>query len=258
MKTEHIETMDELVFKNRNKLYGAYLLRRKYQKNLVLSLLSGLFVILSVVSYPLIAAFLNPDHGIHIGPEYVIAGPMPPPADVAPPPPPPPPPAPVAPDRIRFVAPMVVDKDVDDNMIPQGEMDNQPSQAPPPEMTDIPPVDNAKNTIEQPVPPQEPFILVEQMPEFPGGETELFSFLSQNLRYPPEARQINVSGVVFVYFVVEPDGLVSGIRVRRGIGSGCDEEAMRIVGLMPRWSPGKQGGVPVRVQFTLPVKFTLL
>jgi protein TonB len=111
--------------------------------------------------------------------------------------------------------------------------------------------------IEQPAPKQEPWISVEQPPEFPGGEPALFKFLADNLKYPPEAKELGVTGRVFVYFVVEPDGSVSSVSVKRGIGSGCDEEAVRVVQSLPRWSPGKQGGIAVRVQFTLPVKFVL-
>ena len=257
MKTEHVESMEELVFKNKNKLYGAYILRRKYQKHLVVSLLVGIFVLFSAISYPLLAAYLNHNHRIHYEPDggVIIAGPTPP-ADVAPPPPPPPP-DPVVPDRIRFVAPVVVDKDVETDMIPQGELNNQPPNSLPPDITDIPPVDNSKSPIEQPVSPEKPWITVELMPEFPGGNDEMFKFLAQNLRYPVEAREISVSGKVYIYFVVEPDGSISSLKVMRGIGSGCDEEALRVVSLMPKWIPGKQGGIAVRVQYILPVRFTL-
>lgn len=257
MKTQHVESMEELVFKNKNKLYGAYLLRRKYQKHLVISLLFGLFLLFSAISYPLIAAYLHPAHRIYSEPGggVIIVGGLPP-AD-EPPPPPPPPPDLVTPERIRLLTPVVVDKDVDNDLVLQDDLDNQPLAAVPPEIMDLPPVDNSKNTIEQPVAPQEPWISVEIPPEFPGGETELFKYLKDNLRYPAEAKELGVTGRVFVYFVVEPDGTISSLNVKRGIGAGCDEEALRVVGLMPRWSPGKQGGVAVRVQFTLPVKFTL-
>jgi protein TonB len=257
MKTEHVESMDELVFKNKNKLYGAYFLRRRYQKYLLISLLFGFFVIFSAISYPLIAAYLNPNHGTHIGTVEGVYGPMPPPSAEPPPPPPPPPPAPVLPDRIRFVAPVVVDKDVESEIIPQGELAGQTSNTPPPDLGEIPPVDNSRIVIEPPAAPPEPFLLVEEMPQFPGGDEALLKFLSQNLHYPAEAKETNITGTVYIYFVVEPDGSISSLKVKRGIGAGCDEEALRVVRLMPVWSPGKQRGMPVRVQFTLPVKFTL-
>jgi periplasmic protein TonB len=257
MKAEHVESLEELVFKNKNKLYGAFLLRRKYNKHLAVSLLFGLFVIFSAISYPLVAAYLSKDHLRRIGPstgDYVPFDPTP---DQPPPPPPPPAPEPLAPERIRFVAPVVVDKDIETNLASQDDLKNQPSSPLSPDVIDVAPVDNTKNIIEQPVAPPAPWISVEEMPQFPGGEAELFRFLRENIKYPQEAREVGVSGRVFIYFVVEPDGSISGISVKRGIGSGCDEEALRVVGLMPKWIPGKQAGVPVRVQFTLPVKFTL-
>ena len=104
---------------------------------------------------------------------------------------------------------------------------------------------------------QEIFTIVEETAEFPGGEEGLFKFLSDNVKYPTMARESNVSGTVFVTFVVEPDGSVSNVKLLRGIGGGCDEEAMRVVKQMPRWKAGKQRGRPVRQQYNLPIKFTL-
>lgn len=100
-------------------------------------------------------------------------------------------------------------------------------------------------------------MLVEVMPEFPGGMTALSEFVSRELRYPKEARKKGVEGRVVVTFVVEKDGTISNARVLRGIGSGCDEEAVRVVQQMPTWKPGQQGGKPVRVQFNLPIRFKL-
>jgi TonB family protein len=101
------------------------------------------------------------------------------------------------------------------------------------------------------------FITVDQVPEFPGGVSAFITFLSKNVRYPKEARENNVQGKIIVSFVVEKDGTLSSILVRRGIGSGCDEEAVRVLGLSPRWKPGSQKGRPVRVAYTVPINFTL-
>jgi len=101
------------------------------------------------------------------------------------------------------------------------------------------------------------FMVVEEMPDFPGGETALNRFLSDSLQYPRLAKENNISGTVYVSFVVEKDGSVIDIRVLRGIGGGCDEEAVRVIKLMPNWKPGKQRGKPVQVQYNLPVKFSL-
>jgi periplasmic protein TonB len=101
------------------------------------------------------------------------------------------------------------------------------------------------------------FMVVESMPEFPGGEPALYKFLAENIKYPQMAKESGIQGRVFVTFVVERDGSVTDVRVLRGIGGGCDEEAIRVVKSMPKWSPGKQRGKAVRVQYNLPVKFTL-
>lgn len=111
--------------------------------------------------------------------------------------------------------------------------------------------------------PQEPdstqaLIMVEVMPEFPGGMPALSQYVTGELRYPKEARQRNIEGLVLVGFVVERDGSISQSNVLRGIGGGCDEEALRVVARMPAWKPGQQGGTPVRVRYTLPLRFKLV
>jgi protein TonB len=105
---------------------------------------------------------------------------------------------------------------------------------------------------------EEIFTFVEEYPEFPGGDKALKEYIVNNIRYPEVARQSGISGIVYVQFVVEKDGSISDVKVLRGIGGGCDEEAMRVVKSMPKWKPGKQRGQPVRVYFTLPIEFKLL
>ena len=101
------------------------------------------------------------------------------------------------------------------------------------------------------------FTVVESMPSFPGGDKARIRFLNENIAYPTMARESGIQGRVYVTFVVERNGIVTDVKILRGIGGGCDEEAIRVVKAMPRWIPGKQRGKPVRVQFTLPIKFTL-
>lgn len=102
------------------------------------------------------------------------------------------------------------------------------------------------------------FVIVESMPEFPGGEEARLKYLNDNVRYPDMAKEAGIQGRVFVEFVVEKDGSVTNVRVVRGIGGGCDEEAIRVVENMPRWIPGRQRNVPVRVRFNMPIRFILL
>ena len=101
------------------------------------------------------------------------------------------------------------------------------------------------------------YIVVEQMPEFPGGDRALMDFVKDNIQYPAEAKEKGIKGLLYVNFIVEPDGSVSDIKVLRGIGGGCDEEAARVVESMPKFKPGMQNGETVRVSYTVPVIFRL-
>ncbi|MBR4138110.1 MAG: energy transducer TonB [Bacteroidales bacterium] len=103
----------------------------------------------------------------------------------------------------------------------------------------------------------EVFKVVEEMPEFPGGTAKLLEYIQKNMKYPMMARESDIQGKVYVQFVVEPDGSISNVQVLRGIGGGCDEEAVRVVQSMPKFKPGKQRGAPVRVQYMVPIVFKL-
>lgn len=96
-----------------------------------------------------------------------------------------------------------------------------------------------------------------EMPQFPGGETALLRYLSKSIQYPALARKNNIQGTVLLTFVVERDGTISNPAIVEDIGGGCGAEALRAVGGMPDWRPGKVDGQSVRVRFTLPVKFKL-
>jgi protein TonB len=120
------------------------------------------------------------------------------------------------------------------------------------------PVQEIVQVEEEVVDEEQIFMVVESAPSFPGGIAALRQFLADNLTYPQIAREANIHGTVYMSFIVSKTGAISDINVLRGIGGGCNEEAIRVIGLMPRWEPGKQRGVPVNVRFTLPVKFQLL
>lgn len=155
------------------------------------------------------------------------------------PPPPPPPPAPttvveIVDDEEEVEEVDLMDTEVDDN-------------------TTVEIIEMPEEVVEE----EEIFTIVEQMPSFPGGETALFKYLGTSINYPDMAADAGITGVVFVTFVVEKDGSVSGVKVLRGIGGGCDEEAVRVVKKMPRWTPGKQRGKSVKVQYNLPIRFVL-
>lgn len=108
-------------------------------------------------------------------------------------------------------------------------------------------------------PENEIFTIVEQMPEFPGGQSALMNYLSSNIKYPEECRKMGVEGKVFIKFIVDKLGNINSVQVLRGIPDGLlmEKEAVRVIQAMPKWSPGKQNGKPVDVYFTLPVAFKL-
>lgn len=101
------------------------------------------------------------------------------------------------------------------------------------------------------------FHIVEEMPEFPGGESALFQFLGQNIRYPAEALDSGIQGITYIQFVVERSGLVTNLKVLRKVDPALDLEGIRVIREMPLWDPGQQAGKPVRVFFKLPIRFTL-
>ena len=101
------------------------------------------------------------------------------------------------------------------------------------------------------------FVVVEDKPEFIGGESALFKYISENIKYPKVARENNIEGTVYVGFVVEADGSITDVDVKRGVGGGCSEEAVRVISAMPDWKPGRQQGQPVAVAYTIPIKFKL-
>ena len=101
------------------------------------------------------------------------------------------------------------------------------------------------------------FQVVEKMPEFTGGKQAMYKYISNNIKYPKQAKTENIQGKVFIEFIIEKDGKISNVKVKRGIGGGCDEEALRVIRNMPNWIPGKQRGESVRVVYTIPIKFSL-
>lgn len=125
------------------------------------------------------------------------------------------------------------------------------------EMTDIEIVEIPVVKIQNTKDTNQVFVVVEKMPEFPGGMDSLMSYLGRTIKYPKEAKDKGVKGKVFIQFIVRKTGKITDIKTIRGIGSGCDEEAENAVKNMPNWIPGEQRGKPVNVQFVLPVNFTL-
>lgn len=131
---------------------------------------------------------------------------------------------------------------------------------PPPPPAPKPSEDDFLNddiVIEEPEVEAEVFTIVENMPTFPGGEKEMLKYISKNTKYPQLAKENNIQGTVYVQFIVEQDGSITNSKILRGIGGGCDKEALRVVNSMPNWIPATQRGKNVRVEFRLPIKFVL-
>lgn len=113
------------------------------------------------------------------------------------------------------------------------------------------------HAIKDSIPPGEIFKVVENMPEFPGGQNELLKFLAKNIVYPAAAKKDNIEGMVVVQFIVGKDGSILSPHIVLGVGGGINEEAMRVISMMPNWKPGLQRGQNVNVQFNLPIRFRL-
>jgi periplasmic protein TonB len=248
-KNAKVPGFDEIIFENRNKVYGAYDLRKRYNSIASISILGGISFCAM-----LIAVFsLSTEKGTAtVGPTTVIIEmadpvipdiPLPeikPPAEVA--------------AAIKNLAP-VVTEDTSDFFIPPPLTD---------EILETEMNGNINDTIiftetyDPIVPPEpEPFINVKEMPEFPGGTEALMRYIFDNLSYPEDAINNNIQGRVVIKFVVKPDGSVGRIEIAGSIHPSLDEEAVRVVKSLPTFKPGKQDGVPVPVWFIVPVLFRL-
>jgi periplasmic protein TonB len=248
-KTEKVPGFDEIIFENRNKEYGAYDLRKHYDSTTSISILGGIAfcgLLLAAFSFttekgtatpgPVIVSLVMSDPIIPdpVKPEIK------PPAEPA--------------GEIKNLAP-VVSADSSENLtslLPTDQLIEITTNG---KINDsavyTPPVDPV-------IPPEkDPFIFVEEMPQFPGGNDELLKFIAENISYPEDAIINNIQGRVILKFVVNTDGSIDRIEILRGIDSSLDNEAVRVIKTLPKFKPGKQGGVPVPVWFNLPVLFKL-
>jgi periplasmic protein TonB len=256
MKSKN-ENLDDVVFEERNKNYGAYFLRRSYNKNVTRALFLSTLLFLSVVSIPLIAGLMNREKHISIGPDYDPTYiPKPPDPDQKIDPPPETKPI----EKIKpFTVPKVVDSTEIVDTISFIEMIDNTKDVNPPVINDSGPivVDITKKPRFIDPTLDSVFIIVKEMPEYTGGLDGMYQYLSENIKYPIPAMETGIKGTVYVTFVVEKDGSISSAALLNDIGGGCGAEALRVVKSMPKWNPGRQNGTPVRVQFNLPVRFVL-
>lgn len=263
-------TLDDMVFEHRNKAYGAYDLRKSYKKNLLRATLIGVAVfaggIGGVFAFQRMMAD-GEERGINVILTASTIQVEEPPVEIPKEEPEPlvEPPKEVAEARFLPPEPMKDEEVVVEDPPPAVEtlenkvISNKTVEGEEASNVFIPPAPTKEASvvhIEKPV-EEEILISVEQQAEFAGGMSALMKYLKSNVNYPSAASRANIGGRVVLQFVVERDGSVAQIKVIKSVGYGCDEEAVRVVKNMPKWTPAKQNGRAVRSYFTLPVTYTL-
>lgn len=254
-----VQRWEDVIFENRNKEYGAYVLRTVYTKNVVRGVILTLVIVALLFYSPDIIAFFKGKEVVEKAPPRKLVYTdlsAPPPID-KPKPPPPQIQLPKLQKVIKFVPPKVVKEEVVEEVptieeIKQNEVAAVEVEGPTEVVFEEPVKEVVVEEDENKI-----FTVVEQQPEFAGGYEAMMNFIRKNMRYPASARRMGVDGTVYVSFVVSKDGSISEVKTIRGISADCDKEAMRVVGMMPPWRPGKQNGKPVFVRFVLPIKFQL-
>ena len=249
-------TLLELVFQDRNKAYGAYWLRKRYLKILIGSSVVGCFLVSLLFLIPFFA-YLFEDSSPGDDLEYIY--------------------------QIEYI-PFAAPEDVDLVELARAHANKPQEKVLVPVVTDsIPPEEPEDSLTHSPEPVEEDTLkqdtasygsggdeigreptqdtiyttTLDVYPRYPGGVEARLYYLRRNVVYPKEAVEEGIQGVVMVLFVVEPDGSITNISISKGIGGGCDEEAMRVTRNMPKWFPGKRGGHPVRVMIRMPIVFKL-
>jgi periplasmic protein TonB len=247
---------DEIIFSNRNRMYGAYDLRRRYKSAAIISLLGGItlssipFILMFVLAPVPVKGRIEPGTFVVVQTENLID-----PGKIVQPEPQKPAPAP---ESYTYIQPKVVDDTMDvtnlmindfigDSVVNKAVIDNTGN------------IDSIAytNPVTEVPEETEPLILVEEQPEFPGGYQALLKFIADNTKYPPEALENLIQGKVFIKFAVWSDGSVRRLEVTRRVHPSLDEEALRVVSSLPRWKPGRQNGKPVPVWFSVPVTFEI-
>ncbi len=248
---------NDIIFENRNREYGAYVVRKGYNRNLIIGVAITVSVVAVILFYPLVMTSIGGDDTLpKAQPRKLVY------TELSPPPPidrpKPAPPNIILPKLrkvIKFVPPKVVREQVEESAptlsdIRQNEIGSEEVEGPAEVVFDEPVSEGVSGG-------DEIFTVVDQQPEYAGGYDALMAFIQKNMVYPPNARRMQIEGTVHVSFVVSKTGEISDVQVLRGIFGECDREAIRVVQMMPKWNPGKQNGHPVNVRFILPLKFRL-
>lgn len=253
----------EIIFEHRNKEYGAYVLRKLYNKNLTIAAWIAIIVFSTAISSPVWLSYILPkkqeaEKTLKILDYTQLSEPpsidktKPPPEVVAPPP---------LKSTIKFLPPVVKpDAQVHDGYVPtQTELKDVDPGAKT-QQGDKSGIDysliDVQDKVEQPK-KDEVFTFAEEMPVYPGGDEKLLQFIHANVQYTEIAKRAGVEGKIFISFIVRATGDITDLEVVKGLGAGLDEEAMRVIKLMPKWKPGRQNGKPVSVKVSIPFVFRL-
>lgn len=266
--------MNDIVFENRNKSYGAFALRQDYERTMARAMISAFLFFLCCINSPNVIRLLQDRSSsaddIILSNTPVVLDPISKPEPIVKPPvviPQKTPPS--IKSQIKYVEPIVNPDDLvseEADIPPSNQLVNvqtgsttidNPEGIMNAGITDD--IDNS-STIVETVEESTVFnsYAVEQQPEFPDGMAAMYAFLRKNLDFPQLAIDLGISGTVYVQFVVTKEGLIQNATVVKGPGGGLNQEALRVVNLMPAWKPGKHNGKAVAVNFTLPIKFQLL
>jgi len=251
-----VPAFDDIVFESRNKEYGAYKLRKKYSRTVLLGLLIGIIIISTAIITPYLNAKALENRQKRAEKEVIIKleNLDQPNETVAPPPPPPPPPAEVV-QQQKYVPPVVVDSIKPEDVKQLMTADQAQVEVKDAEVVEV--KTEVKEEVQEADPEATPFVIVEEMPAFPGGDTELLKYIAANTVYPEVAKENNIQGKVIIRFCVTSKGGVSQVSVLKGVDPELDKEAIRVVNTLPTFKPGKQGGKPVPVWYMVPITFTL-
>lgn len=253
---KRIPNFDEIVFEIRNKEYGAYLLRKKYNSTLMIAMGIGIIILATAI----IAPYLNAkaigskesraERQVEIKLENLDA-----PTEKVAPPPTLPPPVDVV-QQQKYVPPQVVDSIKPDEMKQLMTADQAQTEVTNKDVIEV--VQEVKEEVQEAETDPAPFVVVEEMPSFPGGEAELLKYLAAHTNYPAVAQENNIQGKVMVRFCVTSKGGIDLVSVIRSIDPALDAEAIRVVKALPPFKPGKQGGRPVPVWYSVPIIFTII
>ena len=250
--------LDDLIFENRNKEYGAYQLRRKYKRVVIAGIVMASTLAVFAVVMPFLLSQRSPDFvtGDLVYIPVQMESLEPPIDQIIVPPAPPPPGSEYVQEVIKYVAPDVVDTVITDDVKPV-TTDEVLAQT------------TVKETFiegfgagddlsggQDGVATDEPFFLVEVMPSFRGGDINKFrDWVQKRTNYPQAAIEAKIQGKVYLTFIIEPDGSVSNVTVVKGVASIIDNEAIKAIQASPKWSPGLQRGQPVRVRYSMWLNF---